>query len=184
MVSSHYMPHDYTNYILFCFFIIFYIFGLIICFNLSDHCIKRKKKKAGSKSSSFTEGWVEFRDKRIAKRVAASLHNTPMANRKRSPFSSDLWCIKVKIIRFLFITIPSNSGLVHFNMRCFKLCLKWTKIRFFILKMFSYFCLSTYTGSSGAISASVWLMSRPSITSVWGLKSLRPRRRQTFTWPV
>ncbi|XP_057211947.1 activator of basal transcription 1 [Triplophysa rosa] len=59
-----------------------------------DHCIKRKKKKAGSKSSSFTEGWVEFRDKRIAKRVAVSLHNTPMANRKRSPFSSDLWCIK------------------------------------------------------------------------------------------
>lgn len=59
-----------------------------------DRCIKRKKKKAGSKSSSFTEGWVEFRDKRIAKRVAASLHNTPMANRRRSPFSSDLWCIK------------------------------------------------------------------------------------------
>ncbi|KAA0714352.1 Activator of basal transcription 1 [Triplophysa tibetana] len=61
---------------------------------LPDHCVKRKKKKAGSKSSGFTEGWVEFRDKRIAKRVAFSLHNTPMANRKRSPFSSDLWCIK------------------------------------------------------------------------------------------
>ncbi|XP_051964941.1 activator of basal transcription 1-like [Xyrauchen texanus] len=56
-----------------------------------DHCVIRKKKKAGSNSSSFTEGWVEFRDKRIAKRVAASLHNTPMANRKRSRFSSDLW---------------------------------------------------------------------------------------------
>ncbi|XP_051509500.1 activator of basal transcription 1-like [Myxocyprinus asiaticus] len=59
-----------------------------------DHCVKRKKKKAGSNSSSFTEGWVEFRDKRIAKRVATSLHNTPMANRKRSRFSSDLWSIK------------------------------------------------------------------------------------------
>lgn len=59
-----------------------------------DRCVKRKKKKAGCKSSSFTEGWVEFRDKRVAKRVAASLHNTPMANRKRSRFSSDLWSIK------------------------------------------------------------------------------------------
>lgn len=59
-----------------------------------DHCVKRKKKKAGSKSSGFTEGWVEFRDKRIAKRVAASLHNTPMTNKKRSRFSSDLWSIK------------------------------------------------------------------------------------------
>ncbi|XP_051759390.1 activator of basal transcription 1 [Ctenopharyngodon idella] len=59
-----------------------------------DRCVKMKKKKAGSRSSSFTEGWVEFRDKRIAKRVAASLHNTPMANRKRSRFSGDLWSIK------------------------------------------------------------------------------------------
>lgn len=59
-----------------------------------DRCVKRKKKKAGCKSSSFTEGWVEFRDKRVAKRVAASLHNTTMANRKRSRFSSDLWSIK------------------------------------------------------------------------------------------
>lgn len=69
--------------------VILYIFLVLL-----DRCIKRKKKKAGSNSSSFTEGWVEFRDKRIAKRVAASLHNTPMANRKRSRYSSDLWSIK------------------------------------------------------------------------------------------
>ncbi|XP_048066516.1 activator of basal transcription 1 [Megalobrama amblycephala] len=59
-----------------------------------DRRVKKKKKKAGNRSSSFTEGWVEFRDKRIAKRVATSLNNTPMANRKRSRFSSDLWSIK------------------------------------------------------------------------------------------
>lgn len=59
-----------------------------------DRSVKRKKKKAGSKASSFTEGWVEFRSKRIAKQVAASLHNTPMGTRKRNRFSSDLWCIK------------------------------------------------------------------------------------------
>ncbi|RXN03239.1 activator of basal transcription 1 [Labeo rohita] len=70
-----------------------------------DRCVKRKKKKAGSNSSSFIEGWVEFRDKRVAKRVAASLHNTPMANKKRSRFSSDLWSIKlllpVSFIKYL-----------------------------------------------------------------------------------
>ncbi|KAJ8265083.1 hypothetical protein COCON_G00141820 [Conger conger] len=59
-----------------------------------DHSIKRKKKKTGSKARSFTEGWVEFRDKRLAKKVAASLHNTPMGARKRNHFSDDLWCIK------------------------------------------------------------------------------------------
>uniref|UniRef100_A0A8C7WQX3 Activator of basal transcription 1 n=1 Tax=Oryzias sinensis TaxID=183150 RepID=A0A8C7WQX3_9TELE len=59
-----------------------------------DHLVRRKKKKSGLRRCDFTEGWVEFRDKRVAKRVAASLHNTPMGTRKRQRFSSDLWCIK------------------------------------------------------------------------------------------
>ncbi|XP_051911308.1 activator of basal transcription 1 isoform X2 [Hippocampus zosterae] len=59
-----------------------------------DGQVKAKKKRSGSRRSDFTEGWVEFRDKRVAKRVAASLHNTPMATRKRQTFVSDLWCIK------------------------------------------------------------------------------------------
>ncbi|XP_075882938.1 activator of basal transcription 1 isoform X3 [Nelusetta ayraudi] len=54
----------------------------------------RRKKKSGSRQRNFTEGWVEFRDKRVAKRVAASLHNTPMGTRKRQRFYSDLWSIK------------------------------------------------------------------------------------------
>ncbi|KAK6467226.1 activator of basal mRNAion 1 [Huso huso] len=59
-----------------------------------DHSIRKKKKKAGCNAKSFTEGWVEFRDKRVAKNVAASLHNTPMGARKRSRFHDDLWNIK------------------------------------------------------------------------------------------
>lgn len=59
-----------------------------------DRKLRRKKKKSGSRQCNFTEGWVEFRDKRVAKRVAASLHNTPMGTRKRQRFFSDLWSIK------------------------------------------------------------------------------------------
>ncbi|KAJ8393501.1 hypothetical protein AAFF_G00059740 [Aldrovandia affinis] len=59
-----------------------------------DHSVRRKKRKAGTKARSFTEGWVEFRDKRVGKKVAASLHNTPMGARKRNHFSDDLWSIK------------------------------------------------------------------------------------------
>ncbi|XP_006013443.1 activator of basal transcription 1 [Latimeria chalumnae] len=59
-----------------------------------DRFIRKKKKKAGTNAKSFTEGWVEFRDKRVAKLVAASLHNTPMGTRKRSRFHDDLWSIK------------------------------------------------------------------------------------------
>ncbi|XP_028632087.1 activator of basal transcription 1 [Grammomys surdaster] len=73
-----------------------------VFFQAEDRFVKRKKKaaaaaggKKGAKySKDYTEGWVEFRDKRIAKRVAASLHNTPMGARKLSPFRYDLWNLK------------------------------------------------------------------------------------------
>lgn len=73
----------------------------------TDGFVRRKKKAAAAStaggkkrskySKDYTEGWVEFRDKRVAKRVAASLHNTPMGARKRSPFRYDLWNLKVRL---------------------------------------------------------------------------------------
>ncbi|KAF3696311.1 Activator of basal transcription 1 [Channa argus] len=59
-----------------------------------DRQVRKRKRKSGLRRCDFIEGWVEFRDKRVAKRVAASLHSTPMGTRKRQWFSSDLWCIK------------------------------------------------------------------------------------------
>ncbi|XP_026224156.1 activator of basal transcription 1 [Anabas testudineus] len=59
-----------------------------------DQQVRKRKRKSGLRRCDFTEGWVEFRDKRVAKQVAASLHNTPMGNRKRQRFSSDLWSMK------------------------------------------------------------------------------------------
>ncbi|XP_037335700.2 activator of basal transcription 1 isoform X2 [Pungitius pungitius] len=59
-----------------------------------DSQVRRRKKKSGLRRCDFTEGWVEFRDKRVAKKVAASLHNSPMGTKNRQRFSSDLWCIK------------------------------------------------------------------------------------------
>nr|XP_012597527.1 activator of basal transcription 1 isoform X2 [Microcebus murinus] len=72
-----------------------------VFFQAEDRFVRRKKKAAAatggkkrSYSKDYTEGWVEFRDKRVAKRVAASLHNTPMGARRRSPFRYDLWNLK------------------------------------------------------------------------------------------
>nr|XP_020653373.1 activator of basal transcription 1 [Pogona vitticeps]XP_020653374.1 activator of basal transcription 1 [Pogona vitticeps]XP_020653375.1 activator of basal transcription 1 [Pogona vitticeps]XP_020653376.1 activator of basal transcription 1 [Pogona vitticeps]XP_020653377.1 activator of basal transcription 1 [Pogona vitticeps] len=59
-----------------------------------ERYIRKKKKKAGSNAKNFTEGWVEFRDKRVAKLVATSLHNTPMGVRRKSKFHYDLWNMK------------------------------------------------------------------------------------------
>lgn len=61
-----------------------------------DQQVRRRKRRSGLRRGDFTEGWVEFRDKRVAKRVAASLHNTPMGTRTRQKFYSDLWSIKVR----------------------------------------------------------------------------------------
>lgn len=59
-----------------------------------ERFIRKKKKKAGNNSRDFVEGWVEFRDKRVAKLVAASLNSTPMGTRKKSRFHDDLWNMK------------------------------------------------------------------------------------------
>ncbi|KAF7993987.1 hypothetical protein HCN44_011256 [Aphidius gifuensis] len=53
--------------------------------------IKKKKKVA---SKHFTEGWVEFESKKIAKHVAATLNNTQISSRKKSKFYDVMWNIK------------------------------------------------------------------------------------------
>lgn len=83
-----------------------------------DGFVKRKKKAAAASaaggkkrskySKDYTEGWVEFRDKRVAKRVAVSLHNTPMGSRRRSPFRYDLWNLKVRGLACLPHHSPSR----------------------------------------------------------------------------
>ncbi|KAK9514638.1 hypothetical protein VZT92_025341 [Zoarces viviparus] len=72
------------------------VFGEIgrIFLQPEDGQVRRRKRRSGLRRCDFTEGWVEFRDKRLAKKVASSLHNTPMGSRKRQRFSSDLWSIK------------------------------------------------------------------------------------------
>ncbi|CAG0883610.1 unnamed protein product [Darwinula stevensoni] len=46
------------------------------------------------KVQRFTEGWVEFKDKKIAKKVAGMLNNTQVGGRKRSPYYDSIWNIK------------------------------------------------------------------------------------------
>jgi ESF2/ABP1 family protein len=57
---------------------------------------KRRQRATGSKSGGkrYKEGWVEYEDKKIAKRVAETLNNTPITNHKRSVHYGDLWNLK------------------------------------------------------------------------------------------
>lgn len=60
-----------------------------------DPAIARKRKKLGKNHrKNFVDGWVEFVDKRIARRVAESLNNTPIGGKKRDRYYHDLWMMK------------------------------------------------------------------------------------------
>ena len=54
-------------------------------------------RAGGNKKKSYSEGWVEFEDKRRAKRIASTLNNTPMGNKNggnRAFYAHDLWNVK------------------------------------------------------------------------------------------
>ncbi len=55
---------------------------------------KRRRKFGGNKKRHFTEGWVEFADRRVAKFVASALNNAPVGGKKKSFYHDDLWNIK------------------------------------------------------------------------------------------
>ncbi|GKY92234.1 hypothetical protein MPSEU_000194600 [Mayamaea pseudoterrestris] len=55
---------------------------------------KKRRKMTGNASKRYTEGWIEFAKKSVAKSVALSLQNTPISNHKRNTHYGDLWCLK------------------------------------------------------------------------------------------
>ncbi|KAM9258086.1 LOW QUALITY PROTEIN: activator of basal transcription 1 [Morus bassanus] len=56
--------------------------------------VRKRRQRPGPSAGAFLEGWVEFRDKRAAKRAAALLHGAPMAARPRSPFRHHRWSLR------------------------------------------------------------------------------------------
>jgi ESF2/ABP1 family protein len=48
----------------------------------------------GNGSKQFTEGWIEFSDKKIAKSVAESLNNSTMGGMKSHFYHDDIWNLK------------------------------------------------------------------------------------------
>ncbi|CAO2825031.1 unnamed protein product [Amaranthus hypochondriacus] len=54
----------------------------------------RRKRSGGFRGQGFSEGWVEFADKRIAKKTANLLNGEQIGGKKRSQFFYDIWNIK------------------------------------------------------------------------------------------
>lgn len=61
-----------------------------------DRSVRKKRQKAtGNRGGKrYTEGWIEFEKKSVAKRIAQALNCTPITNHKRSVHFGDLWNVK------------------------------------------------------------------------------------------
>lgn len=58
------------------------------------HWLKLFNLLSGKPAKHFTEGWIEFLSKRIAKDVAAKLNNTMIGGRKKSRYYDYIWNLK------------------------------------------------------------------------------------------
>lgn len=56
---------------------------------------EQRVKMKGGNYIRYIDGWVEFKDKKVAKIVASSLNNTNIGGKKRhNAWRDDIWCIK------------------------------------------------------------------------------------------
>lgn len=55
---------------------------------------RERKQNGGCRKRGFTEGWVEFMEKKIAKKFVRRYNGQPIGGKKRNPFFEELWCVK------------------------------------------------------------------------------------------
>jgi len=54
----------------------------------------RRVKTGGNRKQNYTDGWVEFASRRVAKRVAEMLNCRPIGGSKRSFYHDDMWNLR------------------------------------------------------------------------------------------
>ncbi|TYZ64373.1 hypothetical protein PybrP1_009053 [[Pythium] brassicae (nom. inval.)] len=55
---------------------------------------KKRVAAGGNRKQSYTEGWIEFEDKKVARQVAAVLNTRQIGGRKRDYYHDDIWNLK------------------------------------------------------------------------------------------
>lgn len=70
---------------------------------LFDKFKAEKTRNKGKKHKRYTEGWVEFKSKSAAKRIASHLNGTPVGGKRRSLAYDSLWAVKYLTGLVLFI---------------------------------------------------------------------------------
>ncbi|XP_034476807.1 pre-rRNA-processing protein esf2-like [Drosophila innubila] len=70
---------------------------------------KAKKNKRKRYNIHFTEGWVEFESKRVAKQIVPLLNNKQISSRKKSQFYDSLWSMKY-LPRFKWVHLTERMN--------------------------------------------------------------------------
>lgn len=70
---------------------------------------KAKKNKHKKYNIHFTEGWVEFESKRVAKQIVPLLNNKQISTRKKSQFYDSLWSMKY-LPRFKWVHLTERMN--------------------------------------------------------------------------
>ena len=68
-----------------------------------------RKKFTSTKKPHFTEGWVEFTDKRVARSVAEMLNAQPIGGKKGTRWRDDVWTMKY-LPRFKWYMLTEQIG--------------------------------------------------------------------------
>ncbi|KAF9464269.1 hypothetical protein BDZ94DRAFT_1321172 [Collybia nuda] len=53
-----------------------------------------RRKYTSTKKAHFTEGWVEFKDKKVARAIAGMLNAQPIGGKKGTRWRDDIWTMK------------------------------------------------------------------------------------------
>ncbi|XP_017094823.3 uncharacterized protein [Drosophila bipectinata] len=70
---------------------------------------EKAKKKRKRYNIHFTEGWVEFESKRVAKQIVPLLNNKQISTRKKSQFYDSLWSMKY-LPRFKWVHLTERMN--------------------------------------------------------------------------
>jgi hypothetical protein len=68
-----------------------------------------RRKHTSTKKAHFTEGWVEFTDKQIARSVASILNAQPIGGKKGTRWRDDVWTMKY-LPRFKWNMLTEQVG--------------------------------------------------------------------------
>jgi ESF2/ABP1 family protein len=78
-----------------------------------------RRKYTSTKKPHFTEGWVEFKDKKVARRVAEMLNAQSIGGKKGTRWRDDIWTMKyLPKFKWNMLTEQVGEQDFLFGLRC------------------------------------------------------------------